>query len=190
MQSSRLLCVLGFGCLAVPSQAEEISDAVVLYEKICVSSDGDLAKSEQFALENGFSIRSDEFGLKTLSQDLSKRDPSKSFLTPLVKLRSERADEKRFVDVCEVFGSTAHMSTFYNYVQSQGLIEMPREEVFPDVGDQIYLRYFAAKDCLVASEFEGKCRLVWTIGDPPVGENYSGAFRFSRNSLNHTVGRQ
>lgn len=185
MQPSRLLCAIGFGCLAVPSQAEEISDAVVLYEKICISSDGDLAKSEQLALENGFSIRSDDFGVKTLN-----RDTSGSLSAPLVTLRSEMPEAKRLVGVCEVFGSTTHMSTFYNYVQSQGLIEMPREEVFPDAGDQIYLRYFAAKDCLVSVGFDGKCRLVWTIGDEPVGENYSGAFRFSRNSHNHAVGQQ
>ncbi|CAN7267790.1 hypothetical protein LJR234_001288 [Mesorhizobium amorphae] len=185
MQPSRLLCAIGFGCLAVPSQAEEISDAVVLYEKICISSDGDLAKSEQLALKNGFSIRSDNFGVKTLN-----RDPSESLSAPRVVLKSEMPDAKRLVGVCEVFGSTTHMSTFYNYVQSQGLIEIPREEVFPDAGDQIYLRYFAAKDCLVSAEFDGKCRLVWTIGDPPVGENYSGAFRFSRNSHNHAVGQQ
>ena len=185
MQPSRLLCAIGFGCLAVPSQAEEISDAVMLYQQICIAADGDLAKSEQSALENGFSIRSDDFGVKTLD-----RDPSKALSAPFVKLSSESADAKRLVGVCEVFGSTVHMSKFFNYAQSQGLVEMPREEVAPDVGDQIYLRYFASKDCLVSTAFDGKCRLVWTIGDPPVGENYSGAFRFSRNSRNHVVGQQ
>jgi len=185
MQPRRLLCAIGFGFLAVPSHAEEISDAVVLYQQICIAPDGDLAKSGQLALENGFAVSSDNFGVKVLS-----RGTSKGLSVPFVKLSSERPDANRLVGVCEVFGRTAHMSTFLDYVESQGLVEMPREEIFPDAGDKIYLRYFAAKDCLASTGYDGKCRLVWTVGDRPVGENYSGAFRFSRNSHYDAVGQQ
>ncbi|MBA1145297.1 hypothetical protein [Mesorhizobium neociceri] len=181
MQPSRLLYAIGFGCLAVPSQAEEISDAVVLYEKICIASDGDLMRSEQLALENGFSIWSNDFGVKTYN-----RDRSGNLSKPFVTLKSARTDgNSPAIDVCEVFGTTTRISDFDNYVRLQGLIEVPKEQIVDDVPDQTVVRLFVSKECEISVQNDGKCRFVGTISDQPPDGKLTGVFRFGTNSQHH-----
>ncbi|MES0049550.1 MULTISPECIES: hypothetical protein [unclassified Mesorhizobium] len=181
MQPSRLLCAIGFGCLAVPSQAEEISDAVVLYEKICIASDGDLMRSEQLALENGFSISSNDFGIKTYN-----RDRPGNLSKPFVTLKSARTDGNYPVmDVCEVFGTTTRISDLDNYVRLQGLIEIPKEQIFDDLPEQTLVRLFVSKECKTSGKDDGKCRFVGTISDQPLDGKLTGVFRFGTNSPHH-----
>ncbi|MER9869513.1 hypothetical protein NKJ35_20445 [Mesorhizobium sp. M0136] len=183
MISPRPLCAIVFGCMAVPSQSEEISDAVVLYGKICIASDGDLMRSEQLALENGFSIRSNDFGIKTLN-----RDQSGNLSKPFVTLRSARRDGSGpAIDVCEVFGTTTRISEFDNYVRSQGLVEIPREQIIDDLPDQTLMRLFVSKECETSVQKDGKCRFIGTISDQPLDGKLTGVFRFGSNSPHHGV---
>lgn len=183
MISLRLLCAIGFGCLAVPSHAEVISDAFVLYKKVCVASDGDLAKSELLALENGLSMRSHGHNRKTF--DRASPTP---FTAPFVVLSPADPDRNKPMNLCVVSGETAHMSEFDSFVQSQSLVEVEKEV---GAASKFYLHGFATSEECLASDYKlANCRLVMVIGKPRVNEEFSGEFRLYVTAPNHLAGPQ
>ncbi|MDX8539682.1 hypothetical protein RFM23_18855 [Mesorhizobium abyssinicae] len=177
MNSTRLLCAIVFGGIAVPSHAEEVLDAVVLYKNICIASNGDLLKGEQLAITNGFSLDPSDLGRKTYTRG------GASLSMPFVTFKPAGSGNRTAVDICEVFGSTDRMAEFDDYAQSRGLREIPSEEILGDFLDQNYVRAFVSNDCGTANS-DTKCSFVEALGDPPVAGKFSGAFRFGTVSPN------
>ncbi|UVC16437.1 hypothetical protein [Mesorhizobium onobrychidis] len=155
------------------AQAEEISDAIVLYKNICIAANGDLTKAEQLTIANGFSIDSDDHGRKTFD-----RTRTGTLSAPFVMLKPAGSNGNESIDVCEIFGTTIRMAEFDNYARSQGLVEVPKEEIFGDLADQNYVRIYANKECQAAVDGSAACLFIWTIGDKPVDDKFSGVFRF------------
>ncbi|MER8867226.1 hypothetical protein NKI19_26560 [Mesorhizobium sp. M0751] len=176
MISPQLLCAIVFGCTAVPSHAEEIVDAVLLYKNICIASNGDLLKGEQLAIANGFSIDPSDSGRRAYTRG------GADFSMPFVTFKPAGSEANRSaIDICQVFGSTDRMSEFDAYAQSQGLREIPKEEILGDFSDQNYVRAFVSNEC-TAPRNGSKCFFVEALGDPPVNGRFTGAFRFGINS--------
>lgn len=173
MISTRLLCAIGLGCFAMPAHAEEITDAMVLYKNICIASNGDLTKAEQLTTENGFSIDSDDHGRKTFDRTTG------TLLAPFVILKPAGSNgNESLLDICEIFGTTNRMAEFDDYARSRALIEVPKEEVLGDLADQNYARIYANKECQAAGDGSAACLVIGTICDKPVGEKFTGVFRF------------
>ncbi|TIV71644.1 MAG: hypothetical protein E5V89_09150 [Mesorhizobium sp.] len=176
MISIRLLCAVGLGVLACPSQAEEISDAAVLYESICIASNGDLLTGEKLALANGFSEKSDR-------QGTFRRGDSKDSSLPVILFRPANSDANPSrLDVCEVVGRTTQLANFEKFARSRNLVEVPKEKVFGDTADRNYVRIFLSKDCEASLTGNEACLLVEAIGDMPADGKFGGVFRFGINS--------
>ncbi|BCH13949.1 hypothetical protein [Mesorhizobium sp. L-2-11] len=174
MISTRLLCAIGLGCFALPAHAEEISDAVVLYKNICIASNGDLAKAEQLAIENGFSIHDDDRGRKTFD-----RTSTGTLSAPFVILNPAGSNgNESLLNICKIFGTTNRMPEFDDYARSRGLIEVPKEGLLGDLAVLNYVRVYANKPCHAAGDGSAACLVIWTICDKPVDEKFSGVFRF------------
>ncbi|WP_192246404.1 hypothetical protein [Mesorhizobium silamurunense] len=174
MISPRLLCAIWFGSVAVQAHAEETSDAMVLYKAICIASKGDLMKAEQLTIENGFSIDSDDHGRKTFD-----RTYTGTLSAPFVTLKPSGSNgNESSLDICEIFGTTAHMADFEGYAHSQSLVEVPKDEVFGDLADQNYIRIYASKECRADLANSTGCIVIETIGDKPTGDSFSGVLRF------------
>jgi hypothetical protein len=172
MISPRFLCAIGLACMAISAHAEEVSDAVLLYRNICIASNGDLPKGEQLAIANGFSIDPSDAGGRTYTRG------GPGITMPVVTFKPAGSEANRSaVDICEVFGRTDRLSEFDAYAQSQGMREIPEEEILGHFSDQNYARAFVSNEC-AASTNGPKCFFVEALGDPPVDGKFGGAFRF------------
>jgi hypothetical protein len=183
MISTRLLCAIGLGCIAVPAHAEEIVDAMLLYKDICIASNGDLLKGKQLAIANGFSI--DASGTGYAGRIYTRRGPGLTL--PYVSFKPAGSEANRSpIDVCQVSGSSDRMAEFEAYAQSQGLREISKEKISSEISDQIYMRVFVSGEC--TGPMTGtKCSFLEALGDPPVNGKFNGVFRFGIISPPHPM---